>query len=152
MFGRKNAPTPSNATVIAQGTQFKGELHVRGDLHIYGELSGNISLVDGVLYVQQGGRVEGEIDAPTVIINGFVEGSCSAKEVEVLENGVLQGTFKGGCISIRKGGNFIGHSQPSASESKKLAPASQDGKAHAKKADTSSDDKALAMNAKPVKA
>lgn len=115
MFGRKSnsvAATPSKVTIIAAGACFRGDLQVEGDLEVRGQLIGTIQLVDGVLRIMQGGSVEGEVSAPHVTINGLLDGACSAAEVAILENGKMQGVFKGGYLSICKGGHFIGHSHP----------------------------------------
>ncbi|MNF55264.1 Polymer-forming cytoskeletal [compost metagenome] len=127
MFGRKSnsvAAAPSKVTVIAAGACFRGDLQVEGDLEVRGQLVGTIQLVDGVLRIMQGGSVEGEVNAPHVTINGLLDGTCSAVEVEILENGKMQGIFKGGCLSICKGGNFIGHSHPGEVEGTGTVPIS----------------------------
>ncbi|BCS48631.1 hypothetical protein JUNP479_1313 [Aeromonas jandaei] len=110
------------ATVIAAGARFKGELQLEGDLEVRGVLVGTIVLSDGILRIMAGGRVEGEVKAPRVIINGLLDGTCSAAEVEILESGRMQGTFKGGSLSISKGGNFIGHSRPDERSASSPAP------------------------------
>ncbi|KXU80745.1 bactofilin family protein [Aeromonas enteropelogenes] len=117
MFGRKRASqsgdsAPAGTTVIAAGARFKGDLLLDGDLEVQGHVNGTIEIGKGVLRIMQGGFVEGEVSAPRVVINGLLDGTCSSQEVEILENGRMQGVFKGGTLSIRKGGNFIGHSQP----------------------------------------
>lgn len=114
MFGKKNGVKPASSTavtVIAAGACFKGELKVVGDLEVHGHLNGSIQLTDGVLRVMQGGRIEGDVDASCVFINGLLEGSCSCSEMEILESGQMYGIFKGGSLSICKGGNFVGQSQ-----------------------------------------
>jgi len=116
MFGRNKGGAVAasvGATVIAAGARFKGELQVEGDLEVRGHVNGTIQLSGGVLRIMQGGRVEGEVSAPHVIINGALEGTCTSAEVEILESGNMQGIFKGGSLSICKGGNFVGHSEPS---------------------------------------
>lgn len=116
MFGRNKggaATASAGATVIAAGARFKGELQVEGDLEVRGQVNGTIQLIGGVLRIMQGGSVEGDVSAPHVIINGLLEGSCTSAEVEILESGKRQGIFKGGSLSICKGGNFVGQSQPS---------------------------------------
>jgi cytoskeletal protein CcmA (bactofilin family) len=111
MFGRKNGGA-AGATAIAAGARFKGELQVEGDLEVRGHVNGTIQLTGGVLRIMQGGSVEGDVSAPHVIINGLLEGTCTSAEVEILESGKMQGIFKGGSLSICKGGNFVGQSQP----------------------------------------
>ncbi|MFQ2133385.1 polymer-forming cytoskeletal protein [Aeromonas hydrophila] len=116
MFGRKRnesemVGTGSTTTVIAKGARFKGELQVEGNLDVYGQFVGTLQLNGGTVRIMEGGRIEGDVSAAHVIINGTLDGTCASSEVEILENGKMKGLFKGGSLSIRKGGQFVGQSQ-----------------------------------------
>lgn len=116
MFGRKRNESEmvgagSTTTVIAKGARFKGELQVEGNLDVYGQFVGTLQLNGGTVRIMEGGRIEGDVSAAHVIINGTLDGTCASSEVEILENGKMKGLFKGGSLSIRKGGQFIGQSQ-----------------------------------------
>ncbi|QNF23798.1 polymer-forming cytoskeletal protein [Aeromonas hydrophila] len=116
MFGRKRNESEmvgagSTTTVIAKGARFKGELQVEGNLDVYGQFVGTLLLNGGTVRIMEGGRIEGDVSAAHVIINGTLDGTCTSSEVEILENGKMKGLFKGGSLSIRKGGQFVGQSQ-----------------------------------------
>ncbi|GKQ97921.1 hypothetical protein KAM461_21710 [Aeromonas hydrophila] len=116
MFGRKRnesemVGTGSTTTVIAKGARFKGELQVEGNLDVYGQFVGTLQLNGGTVRIMEGGLIEGDVSAAHVIINGTLDGTCASSEVEILENGKMKGLFKGGSLSIRKGGQFVGQSQ-----------------------------------------
>lgn len=116
MFGRKRNESEmvgagSTTTVIAKGARFKGELQVEGNLDVYGQFVGMLQLNGGTVRIMEGGRIEGDVSAAHVIINGTLDGTCASSEVEILENGKMKGLFKGGSLSIRKGGQFVGQSQ-----------------------------------------
>ncbi|HDZ8833900.1 bactofilin family protein [Aeromonas dhakensis] len=116
MFGRKRNESEmvgagSTTTVIAKGARFKGELQVEGNLDVYGQFVGTLQLNGGTVRIMEGGRMEGDVSAAHVIINGTLDGTCASSEVEILENGKMKGLFKGGSLSIRKGGQFVGQSQ-----------------------------------------
>lgn len=116
MFGRKRNESEmvgagSTTTVIAKGARFKGELQVEGNLDVYGQFVGTLQLNGGTVRIMEGGRIEGDVSAAYVIINGTLDGTCASSEVEILENGKMKGLFKGGSLSIRKGGQFVGQSQ-----------------------------------------
>ncbi|MEZ6925051.1 MULTISPECIES: polymer-forming cytoskeletal protein [unclassified Aeromonas] len=116
MFGRKRNESEmvgagSTTTVIAKGARFKGELQVEGNLDVYGQFVGTLQLNSGTVRIMEGGRIEGDVSAAHVIINGTLDGTCASSEVEILENGKMKGLFKGGSLSIRKGGQFVGQSQ-----------------------------------------
>ncbi|MGL6508850.1 bactofilin family protein [Aeromonas hydrophila] len=116
MFGRKRNESEmvgagSTTTVIAKGARFKGELQVEGNLDVYGQFVGTLQLNGGTVRIMEGGRIEGDVSAAHVIINGTLDGTCASSEVEILETGKMKGLFKGGSLSIRKGGQFVGQSQ-----------------------------------------
>nr|WP_252375655.1 polymer-forming cytoskeletal protein [Aeromonas hydrophila] len=116
MFGRKRNESEmvgvgSTTTVIAKGARFKGELQVEGNLDVYGQFVGTLQLNGGTVRIMEGGRIEGDVSAAHVSINGTLDGTCASSEVEILENGKMKGLFKGGSLSIRKGGQFVGQSQ-----------------------------------------
>ncbi|HDC4324027.1 bactofilin family protein [Aeromonas hydrophila] len=116
MFGRKRNESEvvgagSTTTVIAKGARFKGELQVEGNLDVYGQFVGTLQLNGGTVRIMEGGRIEGDVSAAHVIINGTLDGTCASSEVEILENGKMKGLFKGGSLSIRKGGQFVGQSE-----------------------------------------
>ena len=116
MFGRKRNESEmvgagSTTSVIAKGARFKGELQVEGSLDVYGQFVGTLQLNGGTVRIMEGGRIEGDVSAAHVIINGTLDGTCASSEVEILENGKMKGLFKGGSLSIRKGGQFVGQSQ-----------------------------------------
>lgn len=117
MFGRKRNESEvvgagSTTTVIAKGARFKGELQVEGNLDVHGQFVGTLLLNGGTVRIMEGGRIEGDVSAAHVIINGTLDGTCASSEVEILENGKMKGLFKGGSLSICKGGQFVGQSQP----------------------------------------
>ena len=116
MFGRKRNESEmvgagSTTTVIAKVARFKGELQVEGNLDVYGQFVGTLQLNGGTVRIMEGGRIEGDVSAAHVIINGTLDGTCASSEVEILESGKMKGLFKGGSLSIRKGGQFVGQSQ-----------------------------------------
>lgn len=84
-----------NTTLVSRDTTIIGDLHFAGSLEVEGVVQGNIvadSGKDAVVRVLEKGRVEGEIRAPTVVINGTVEGDVfSTKQLELAPKGRVQG-------------------------------------------------------------
>ena len=72
-----------------------GDLNFSGNLDIEGLVQGNIVALpgkDALVRVVGKGRVEGEIHAPSVIINGVVQGDVhSSKHLELASKGRVQG-------------------------------------------------------------
>lgn len=78
---RSNQAAPVETTsLIAAGTQIRGDITFRGRLHIDGSVEGAL-LGEGdnaVLTLSNTARIKGEISAPHVVINGEVNGDVSA--------------------------------------------------------------------------
>lgn len=98
-------------TVIAKQSTFNGNIVVEGDIQVYGEVIGNIYVKEGTIRVMHAGKVEGELVAPEIIIDGSVIGTCSAQTIDILEHGELRGISRCVDFSVKRGGVFIGQSE-----------------------------------------
>jgi cytoskeletal protein CcmA (bactofilin family) len=85
----------SNTTLISRDTEVVGDIKFSGNLDIEGVVRGNITALSGkdaVVRVVDKGRVEGEIRAPSVIINGVIVGDVySAKHLELAAKAKVEG-------------------------------------------------------------
>ena len=97
MLGSKKSAfsVSGGTTLISTDTVVVGDLHFSGNLDIEGLVQGNIVAqpgADALVRVVSKGRVEGEIRAPGVIINGTVQGDVhSSKHLELASKGRVQG-------------------------------------------------------------
>lgn len=98
-------------TIIAKNSVFKGDIDMEGDIQIWGKVIGNIRVKGGAIRIMHAGKVEGELNAPEIIIDGHVEGTCCAETLDILEHGELHGISRCGSMSIRRGGLFVGQSE-----------------------------------------
>ncbi|CDL83742.1 bactofilin family protein [Xenorhabdus szentirmaii] len=98
-------------TVIAKNSVFKGDIEMEGDIQVWGKIIGNIRVKGGAIRIMHAGKVEGELNAPEIIIDGHVEGTCCAETLDILEHGELRGVSRCGSMSIRRGGLFVGQSE-----------------------------------------
>ncbi len=84
MFSSKDKGTNTHYdTLISVKTEITGDVKFTGGLHIDGVIKGNLVAEAGsgaVVRVSDKGRVEGQITAPNVIINGRVVGDVHAGE------------------------------------------------------------------------
>ncbi|GEA60049.1 bactofilin family protein [Vibrio comitans] len=117
LFGKSNGKSNkhSSTTLIAQGCQVEGQFKLESDMHVDGIVIGQVT-VEQSLIVSQSGRVNGDIFAGKVIVNGIIEGSCHATSVEILENGQVKGTIYTDDLSIERGGKFNGDIKPAEKE------------------------------------
>lgn len=114
MFGKSNNHFHVGATtLIARGTEIKGDIHFSGNLEIEGTVKGNIIAEKGssaAVRVLHKGRVRGEIQAPTVVINGEVEGDVrSSKHLELAAKAAIQGNVYYHFLEVVKGAQVNGN-------------------------------------------
>ena len=97
--------------VIDQGCEFEGKLCFHGTVRIGGKFKGEIYTPD-TLIIAEGARVDGEIDAGTIIISGEVNGSLRAKyRVEIHRPAVFRGDILTPSLSVDEGVIFEGSSK-----------------------------------------
>ncbi len=112
-------------TLVAAGTHVKGEICFCGDLEIEGKVTGNIIAEDeskARVRILPAGEVRGEVYAPTVVVNGFVEGNLFVSEhVELASKAVVEGNVHYQMIEVEKGarvnGSFV-HDAAKAAEAR----------------------------------
>ena len=116
MFGneRKAGPrAPSSVdTLIGAGTTIKGDLTFTGGLHIDGTVIGAVVAeagTDAMLMLSDKGRVQGEIRAPHVVINGTMQGDIVASErVELASQARVTGNIRYKLLEMAAGAQVNG--------------------------------------------
>ena len=81
-------------SLIAAGTEIRGDVQFTGRLHIDGKVEGSIRADgdDAVLTLSNHAHIQGEIQAPHIIINGAVTGDVTASErLELASNARVEG-------------------------------------------------------------
>lgn len=95
-------------TLLGKGSEFEGKLTFEGQVRIDGKFSGQIFTKD-VLVIGDGARVNAEINAGTVIVNGVVEGNIRATQlIELHQPGRIKGNLETPALSMDKGVIFEG--------------------------------------------
>lgn len=111
-----NAPVKGGpATIIAQGTQIKGEIHISCHLHIDGEFEGNIHS-KSVVMIGKSGVVRGNIYAQKLIVSGKLQGDTESSVVEILPMGRIEGRVITPEFVIERKGIFVGESKATANK------------------------------------
>ena len=120
MFKRREEPSPDFSTappqvrvtsILGEGTSWKGELTGKGGIRIEGLFEGKINL-DGLIIVDQKGRVESDvITADTVIVGGSVRSDIQAKRVEIRSTGLVWGDVTAVRFSTEEGAYLRGKIQ-----------------------------------------
>ncbi len=126
----KSTFSSSNSTTLVSGdTEIVGDIRFSGNLDIEGIVRGNIVAVEGkdaVVRVVDKGLVEGEIRAPSVIVNGAVTGDVySSKHLELASKARVQGNVHYALVEMAIGAEVNGsltHTSD-ASQKAKSSPA-----------------------------
>jgi cytoskeletal protein CcmA (bactofilin family) len=102
--------------ILGKGSEFEGKLTFEGTVRIDGKFSGEISTND-VLVIGEGARVQAEISAGSVVINGEVHGNVRAlNSIELHQPARVRGNLETPQLSIDKGVIFEGTSKMEALE------------------------------------
>jgi len=112
IFNKHDSKKPADfitkgATIIAAGTNIKGDITLSSSLHIDGEIEGIIHS-DNVITIGTKGRITGEITAKSLVINGIFRGSAESNSVEILPKGDVKGKLTYSELIIERGANFEG--------------------------------------------
>ncbi|NTX05972.1 bactofilin BacM [Myxococcus sp. CA051A] len=95
-------------TLLGKGSEFEGKLTFEGQVRIDGKFQGQIITKD-VLVIGDGAKVNAEIQAGTVIINGQVEGNVKATQIiELKTPGRVKGNLETPSLSMDRGVVFEG--------------------------------------------
>ena len=97
MLGSKKSgfSVSGSTTLISRDTVIVGVVHFSGNLDVEGVVQGNIVAqpdAEALVRVVHKGRVEGQIQAPSVIVNGSVEGDIhSTRHLELASKARVKG-------------------------------------------------------------
>lgn len=101
-----------STTLISRETTIVGDVHFSGSLEVEGVVQGNIVAEpgkDAVVRVVEKGRVEGEIRAPSVVINGTVDGDVfSTRKLELAPKGRVRGNVHYALLEMAAGSEVNG--------------------------------------------
>ena len=87
----------------------KGELNASEDLTLEGQVEGKIEMLQNILTVGTGAKLQAEIFAKSVVVLGEVVGNVTASErLEIRANGSVEGDVVAPKIAIAEGAHFRG--------------------------------------------
>lgn len=94
--------------LLGRGSEFEGKLTFEGTVRIDGKFSGEIHTND-VLVIGEGAKIQAEISAGSVVVNGEVSGNIRAKtSIELHQPARVRGNLETPALSIDKGVIFEG--------------------------------------------
>ena len=118
MFGRENKPQNRIDSLIGATTRIEGNVFFSGGLRVDGAVRGNVAgLPDqpATLVVSEQARIDGEVQAAHVVVNGTINGPVDARETLELQAGSrVKGDIHYKSIEIQQGavieGRLVHHS------------------------------------------
>ncbi|MCA1778865.1 MAG: polymer-forming cytoskeletal protein [Xanthomonadaceae bacterium] len=140
-------PGAKDIAIIGSSISINGELKGAEDLIVQGRITGTIELKSNTLTVGPEGRIDAEVFAHTILVEGTVNGDLYASErISIQKSARISGNILAPRISLEDGARFKG-SIDMDSESEKFRKAfeakpSKPGASTNGKADESTSDKA----------
>ena len=108
----ENKPRESlcpEATHIGKSIVIKGGVSGSEDVYVAGELEGSVELIEGNLTVGPDGRIRGNVQAPSIVVHGRVDGNLySIKHVDLKKSAVFVGDIHTPRIAIEEGASLKG--------------------------------------------
>jgi cytoskeletal protein CcmA (bactofilin family) len=104
---------------IAHDLVVSGNISTHGELHINGTVTGHVTAQ--VCVIDVNGRVDGEIRANAIFVQGTVNGPLSASHVHVYPGGRVRGDITHETITIENGADVLGQFKRHAAEVQQAA-------------------------------
>lgn len=104
-------PGAESTTLIAAGTEIRGDIHFSGCLHVDGKIEGAIrgEGEQAILTLSEHADVHGEVHAPRIVINGKVCGDVTAAErLELASNAQVEGNVYYKVLEMAAGAQING--------------------------------------------
>jgi len=121
----KEIKTTNVSTIIGDGTVIHGDIVFSGGLHIDGKVVGNVSAELGsetLLTLSKRGAIHGNVDVPTIVIDGEVKGDvCGVERVQLVENARVTGNVTYNLIEMSVGAEVNGQLLRYRSESESVS-------------------------------
>jgi cytoskeletal protein CcmA (bactofilin family) len=96
-------------SLIAAGLTIEGKINGKGHLRVAGKFKGDIH-VEGDLHIDTDAKVEGQVTADQVIVNGELQGNIeNARHVELKQGGSVTGDIKATSVVVAVGARMRGN-------------------------------------------
>jgi cytoskeletal protein CcmA (bactofilin family) len=100
--------TTGMATIIAGGTEIKGNIESKGDIRVDGTLIGNLTTTSKVL-VGASGKIMGDVNALQADVLGTINGNVKVTELLSLKNNCeIKGNLFAGQLQVDPTASFNG--------------------------------------------
>ncbi|MEK6245785.1 MAG: polymer-forming cytoskeletal protein [Pseudomonadota bacterium] len=129
MFRRESKPQNRIDSLIGATTRIEGNVFFSGGLRVDGAVRGNVAALPdqpGTLVVSEQARIDGEVQAAHVVVNGTINGAVDSREtLELQANSRVKGDIHYKSIEIQQGavieGRLVHHTAEAKSVELKIA-------------------------------
>ncbi len=96
-------------SILGKNIKFRGELMGTEDLHIEGTVEGTVKMEGQNLSIGEGGEINANVHAESIVINGKLTGDVLANEIiQIRKSAVVKGNLIAPRIQLDDGGKFRG--------------------------------------------
>lgn len=96
-------------TIIGPDANFKGELTYEKGLRLHGRLEGKINTA-GKLHVAKEAKMQADVEAGTIVVEGDVKGNLSATDrIELKQTARYEGDLRAAKLVVDEGAVFSGN-------------------------------------------
>jgi len=99
----------AQTTIVTEGATLKGEMKLSCNLYVDGEFEGVIHSTSTVT-VGKNGRINGDIRAEKIMVQGLIDGSLDCERLEILSLGKVHGKILTSELVIEAKAEFTGES------------------------------------------
>lgn len=116
----------SGASRIGAGLKIRGEITGSSDLYLDGEANGKIRMTGGRVTIGPQGKVQADIDAKEIVVNGTVQGNLKADaKLRLGASSQVDGALAAPSIGIDDGAKFHGKVEVTRAKPAYAAPEKQ---------------------------
>ncbi len=120
-------PVSSGSSRIGAGLKIRGEISGNGDLVLDGEASGKLRINGARVTVGPTGKVQADIEAREIVINGTVQGNLKAEaRLRLGASSQVEGAIAAPSVGIDDGARFRGKVEVTRSKPATATAASSD--------------------------
>jgi len=102
--------TEIETNILSEGTKIEGQVVFDHVTRVHGTLVGNVLALDGsTLIISESGVIEGNVNADTLIVDGYIEGDIVAKKKTLISGtGRVIGNIQTPSLLVEFGAFFEG--------------------------------------------
>jgi cytoskeletal protein CcmA (bactofilin family) len=95
--------------LLGRGVSVMGDIRFEDKLQVEGKVVGKVTSEKGTLIVEEGGRIEAQVDVGVCIIRGAVEGNINARSrIEIHKASRVRGDMTTPVLLVEEGAVFNG--------------------------------------------